>query len=133
MKTLTKIFGILILVAVACAFAASTPINAQQISPNGASQDSGKTARLIVSRAADFGTEESVNLLVDGDKVAVLAYNESYDAPLASGPHVLSISTDPNTYPHGRAKRLTLTAEPGKTYTFTAVWSDTERAGLVAN
>jgi hypothetical protein len=63
----------------------------------------------------------------------VIAYDESYDAPLASGGHVLSITTDPTTYPQGQPKRFRLTAEPGKTYTFTAVWTDAERAGLVAN
>jgi hypothetical protein len=133
MKTLTNRLSSLILVAIVYAFAPSSSINAQEIVTNGASKDSNKTARLIVNRAADFGTDESVNLLVDGNKVAVLTYNERYDAPLGSGAHVLSITTDPKTYPQGRPKRLTLTAAPGKTYTFTAVWTDSELAGLVAN
>jgi hypothetical protein len=133
MKKITDIFSSLILVAILCAFATSSSINAQEVITNGASKDSGKTARLIVNRAADFGVGESINLLVDGKKVAVLDYNESYDAPLASGAHVLSVTTDPETYPQNPTKRLTLTAQAGKTYTFTAVWPGAERAGLVAN
>jgi hypothetical protein len=128
MKTFTNIFRSLFVVVIFCAFATVSSINAQQVTTNGAT-----TARLIVNRAADFGTDESINLVVDGNKVAVLAYNENYDAPLASGAHVLSITTDPNTYSHSQPKALSLTAEPGKTYTFTASWPDPERAGLVAN
>jgi hypothetical protein len=133
MKTLSNIFRGLTLVGIVYAFATTGSMHAQQIITNGVSKDSGATARLVVNRSADFGRNESINLLVDGNKVAVLAYNESYDAPLARGAHVLSITTDPNTYVRRRAKRLTLTAEPGSTYAFTAVWTDTDRAGLIAN
>ena len=110
-----------------CAFAAGNSITAQEVTTN-----SGKPARLVVNRSANFGVDESVDLLVDGKTVAVLAYNQSYDAPLSAGKHVLSISTNPQTYPQV-LKPITITAEPGKTYTFTAVWPDPERAGLVAN
>ena len=112
-----------------CAFAAGNSITAQEVTTN-----SGKPARLVVNRSANFGVDESVDLLVDGKTVAVLAYNQSYDAPLSAGKHVLSISTNPKAYPQAlKPQPLTLTVEPGKTYTFTAVWPDTERAGLVAN
>ena len=129
MKTSTNIFSRLILVVSVCAFAAGNSITAQEVTTN-----SGKPARLVVNRSANFGVDESVDLLVDGKTVAVLAYNQSYDAPLSAGKHVLSISTNPKAYPQGvKPQSLTLTVEPGKTYTFTAVWPDTERAGLVAN
>jgi hypothetical protein len=74
--------------------------------------------------------DESINLSVDGTKVAVVGHDESYDAPLAPGNHALSISTSPASFRQGAPKRLAITAEPGKTYTFTAVWSDPERAVL---
>jgi hypothetical protein len=129
MKTSTNIFSRLILVVSVCAFAAGNSITAQEVTTN-----SGKPARLVVNRSANFGVDESVDLLVDGKTVAVLAYNQSYDAPLSAGKHVLSISTNPKAYPQAlKPQPLTLTVEPGKTYTFTAVWPDTERAGLVAN
>ena len=129
MKTSANIFSRLILVVSVCAFAAGNSITAQEVTTN-----SGKPARLVVNRSANFGVDESVDLLVDGKTVAVLAYNQSYDAPLSAGKHVLSISTNPKAYPQAlKPQPLTLTVEPGKTYTFTAVWPDTERAGLVAN
>jgi hypothetical protein len=132
-KTSTKTFSSVILIGIICAVSISSSIKAQDvvISPEAAS--SGATARLIVNRGADFGINESVNLIVDGNKVAVLGYNESYDATLSAGKHVLSINTDPKVYPVGNAKQLTVTAQPGKTYVFTAVWPDPERARLIAN
>jgi hypothetical protein len=129
MKTSANIFSRFILVASVCAFAAGNSITAQEIITN-----SGEPARLVVNRSANFGVDESVDLLVDGKTVAVLAYSESYDAPLSAGKHVLSISTNPKAYPQApKPQPLTITVEAGKTYTFTAVWPDPERAGLVAN
>jgi hypothetical protein len=130
MKTLTNIFSRLTLVAIACTLVASTPINAGEVKTNPSGADSARSARLIVKRSANFGVGESINLFVDGTKVAVVGHDGSYDAPLVPGNHALSISTSPAT---GAPKRLAITAEPGKTYTFTAVWSDPERAVLVQN
>jgi len=132
MKILTNIFSRLTLVAIACTLVASTPINAGEVKTNPSGADSARSARLIVKRSANFGVE-SINLFVDGTKVAVVGHDGSYDAPLAPGNHALSISTSPATFPEGAPKRLAITAEPGKTYTFTAVWSDPERAVLVQN
>jgi hypothetical protein len=117
-----------ILIVVACALAAGSPIQTNRAGGNSAG-----SARLIVKRSANFGVDESINLFVDGSKVAVVGRDGRYDAPLAPGNHALSISTSPATFPEGAPKRLAITAEPGKTYTFTAVWSDPERAVLVQN
>lgn len=133
MKTSTNKFNILILIASVCAFVAGSSINAQEVITNSSRGNSGESARLVVNRSADFGVNESVDLLIDGKTVAVLAYNESYDALLSAGKHVLSITTDPNTYSTKAPKPIAITAEPGKTYSFTAVWPDPERANLVAN
>jgi len=123
-----KSINTFILIVVASALAAASPVKT-----NRAGVNSGDPARLIVKRSANFGVDESINLFVDGSEVAVLGYDESYNAPLPAGKHVLSISTTPETFPEGAPKRLAITAEPGKTYTFTAVWPDPERAGLVEN
>jgi hypothetical protein len=132
MKTSPKCSGF-ILVAIVCAFVTGGSIKAQEVIVNSTRANSGEPARLIVNRSANFGLNESVNLLLDGKTVALLAFNESYDAPLTVGKHVLSIATDPNTYSRETPKPITIAAQPGKTYTFTAVWPDPERAGLVAN
>jgi hypothetical protein len=133
MKIPTNIFSRLALVAVACTFVTNSPIKAEEVTMNPLDADAAGSARLIVNRSANFGIDESINLFVDGSEVAVLGYDESYNAPVPAGKHVLSISTTPETFSEGAPKRLAITAEPGKTYTFTAVWPDPERAGLIEN
>jgi hypothetical protein len=131
MKISTNSLTKVILLAMACTFAIAS--NAQEVVTTPASSNSAETARLIVERVANFGTPDSINLFIDGTEVAVIGYNETYDAPLPAGKHVLAISTNPRTLPQGPPRKLEMTAEPGKTYTFTAVWQDPERATLVAN
>jgi hypothetical protein len=120
----------LVMITIACSFAASTPIQAQEAKANYASARSGDNARLVVTRTADFGTFEFVNLYVDGVHVADLGVSQSYDALLRPGQHVLSMSTSPQTYSHPTPTQLRLNLKPGETYAFTAVWEDFERAGL---
>jgi len=120
----------LVIIALACGFAASTPIQAKEVKGNSASARSGDNARLVVNRAANFGTFEYVNLFVDGVQVADLGVNQSYDAVLRPGQHVLSMSTSPQTYSHTTPTRVRINAKSGETYAFTAVWEDFERASL---
>ena len=118
MKPKMKLFGIII--AIACSFVTIAPIQGR----------SADNARLIVKRSADFGINESINLAIDGVQVAVLGINQNYDASLPPGKHVLSIGTNPRTYGDNSPIQISLNAEPGQTYTFTAVWDDSERASL---
>ena len=120
MKTLRYVSIKLIMVAIACSFVASASIQARP----------GDDARLIVNRSADFGGDESINLAIDGVQVAVLGINQNYDAALPPGRHVVSITTNPRTYGEQASSQISVNAEPGKTYTFTAVWDDSERASL---
>jgi hypothetical protein len=91
---------------------------------------SADNARLIVNRSADFGINESINLAIDGVQVAVLGINQNYDVTLPPGKHVVSISTNPKTYPDQSPNQIPFNAKAGRTYTFTAVWDDSERASL---
>ena len=119
MKTKTKLLNVLI--AIACSAGVIASIQAR----------SGDNARLIVNRSADFGINESINLTIDGVQVAVLGINQNYDAALSPAKHVLSITTNPKTYGQDSPIQIPVNAEPGKTYTFTAVWDDSERASLI--
>jgi len=121
MKTFYNVSSKLIMVAIACSFVASAPIQARPADD----------ARLIVNRSADFGVDESINLAIDGVQVAVLGINQNYDAALSPGKHVVSITTNPKTYGKQSPNQIPVNAEPGKTYAFTAVWDDSERASLV--
>jgi hypothetical protein len=120
MKTLHYVSSRLIIVPIALSFVASALIQARPAD----------NARLIVNRSADFGINESVNLAIDGAQVAVLGINQNYNAALPPGKHVLSITTNPKTYGEQSPNQIPVNAEPGKTYTFTAVWDDSERATL---
>jgi len=108
------------MIAIACSIGAIAPIQAR----------SGDNARLIVNRSADFGINESINLTIDGVQVADLGINQNYDAALSPGKHVLAITTNPKTYGDSPSQ-IALNAKPGKIYTFTAVWDDSESASLV--
>ena len=85
----------LIMVAAACSFAASTPIQAREARSNSASARPEDDARLVVMRTSNFGTFQYVNLFVDGIHVANLGVNQGYEAVVHPGHHVLSISTTP--------------------------------------
>ena len=122
MKILNYVAGKLIMVAIACSFAASIPIQAQQ-----------EDARLVVSRSANFGTFQYLILYVDGVHVADLGVNQSYEAVLPDGQHVLSVTTTPQAYRSAPPTQRRVNAEPGETYAFTAFWKNFDQAYLEQN
>jgi hypothetical protein len=106
MKILNYVSLKLIMIAIACSFAASTPLQARE-----------DDARLIVTRVANFGTFNFLNLFVDGVYVANLGYLRSYETVLPPGPHVLSVTPEVEYCTH-----TLVNAKPGRTYAFTARW-----------
>jgi hypothetical protein len=133
MKILNHVSGKLIMVAIACSFAASTPIQARVAGSNSAPAPSGDNARLIVTRAANFGTFQFLILFVDGVHVANLGVDQSYEGVLPPGPHVLSVSTTPQGYRRTPPTQRRVTAEPDKTYAFTGFWKNSYQAYLEKN
>ena len=117
MKILNCISGKLIMVAIACSFAASTTIQAQEVRSNSA-----------LGRS-----EDDAHLVVDGVHVANLGLSQSYDAVLPRGQHVLSVSTSPQAYRYTPPTQRRVNAEPGKTYAFTAFWQNYDEAYLEKN
>src|SRR5258706_11602855 len=116
MKMLSHVSGKLIIVAMACSFAVSTPVQARVARSNFAPARSEDDARLVVTRSANFGTFQYLNLFVDGVHVADLGLGQSYDALLPPGQHVLSVNTTPQIYRRTPATQQRVTAEPGETY-----------------
>jgi hypothetical protein len=112
----------LITVVIASSFAASTTIQAQR-----------DDARLVVSRSANFGTFQYLILYVDGVHVADLGLNQSYEAVLPRGQHVLSVTTTPQGYRSPPPTQRRVTVEPHKTYAFTAFWKNYDEAYLERN
>jgi hypothetical protein len=133
MKILNCISGKLIMVAIAFRFAASTPIQAQEVRSNSALARSENDAHLVVTRSANFGTFQYLILFVDGVHVANLGLSQSYDAVLSPGQHVLSVSTTPQGYSSPPPTQRRVNAEPGKTYAFTAFWQNYDQAYLEKN
>jgi hypothetical protein len=130
MKILNYVSDKLIMIAIACSFAAGTPIQARQARSNSASARPEDDARLVVTRTSNFGTFQFVNLFIDGVHVANLGVNQGYEAVLRPGHHVLSISTTPQAFRRTAPTELLLNVERGKTYAFTARWDDPEQAYL---
>ena len=126
MKILNYVSLKLIMIAIACSFAASPPLQAREARSNSASARSEDGARLIVARAANFGTVEFLNLFVDGVRVANLGFLRSYEAVLPPGRHVLSVSPELEYCTH-----TIVNAEPGRTYAFTARWQNNHEVYLV--
>ena len=133
MKILNYVSGKLIMVAIAGSFAASTPIQAREARSNSASVRSDDNARLVVTRPANFGTFQYLNLFIDGVPVADLGLNQSYDAVLPAGQHDLSVTTTPQTYMYEPPTHRRVNARPGKTYAFTAFWKNSDQAYLERN
>jgi hypothetical protein len=87
-------------------------------------------ARLIVARAADFGTFLYVNLFIDGVPVTTLGFGQGYEAIVRPGQHVLSITTTPLGQQRLIYRPVTVHMERGQTYAFTALWEETDLATL---
>jgi hypothetical protein len=117
MKMLNYVSLKLIMIAIACSFAASPLLQAGEARSNSASARSEDNARLIVARVANFGTFNYLNLFVDGVYVANLGYLRSYEAVLPPGRHVLSVTPELEYCTH-----TIVNAKPGRTYAFTARW-----------
>jgi len=133
MKILNYVSGKLIIVAMACSFAASTPVQARVARSNSALARSEDDARLVVTRSANFGTFQYLILFVDGVHVADLGLDQSYEAVLPPGQHVLSVSTTPQGYRYVAPTGRRVNAEPGETYAFTAFWKNFDQAYLERN
>ena len=94
----------------------------------GAASTSHRGGRLIVQRAANFGTDLGVQLSIDGKEVANIPRGKRYDAYVSAGPHVLTVLALPNTDVR-RPTSTRLRIRSGHTYVFTAGW-DADRLVL---
>jgi hypothetical protein len=80
------------------------------------------SGHLIVNRVANFGTDLSLVVSVDGKDVGSFTEGRGYDGYLPAGQHVLTARVDPNRT-GARPGRKTLTVQAGQTYSYTAAWS----------
>src|SRR5207249_6921975 len=107
--------SIIHIVGVACACLLFT---ACQTGP-GAGPMPANAGHLLVSRVANFGTDLSLVLSVDGKDVGSFTEGRNYDGYLPAGQHVLIARVDPNRT-GVRPGKKTGTVKGGQTYFFHA-------------
>ena len=90
--------------------------------PGAAATPPPNSGRLLVNRVANFGTDLSLVVSVDGKDVASLTEGRNYDGYLSPGQHTLTARVDPNRTGTGPARK-TLTVRAGQTYSYTGAWS----------
>jgi hypothetical protein len=80
------------------------------------------SGHVIVNRVANFGSDLSLVISVDGKDVGSFTEGRNYDGYLPAGQHVIVARVNPN--PGGkRPGRKTLMVQAGQTYSYTAAWS----------
>src|SRR6185436_18319832 len=77
------------------------------------------SARLLVDRVANFGSDLVLLLSVDGKDVGSFTEGRSYSGYLSPGQHVITARVNPNQTGAGPAQK-TLNVKAGQTYSFTA-------------
>ena len=80
------------------------------------------SGHLIVTRVANFGTDLSLVLSVDGKDVGSFTEGRSYSGYVSTGHHVITARVDPNRTA-ARPGKKTVTVQAGHTYSYTAAWS----------
>ncbi len=83
--------------------------------------------RLIVLRAANFGSNMALNLKIDGRAAANIVQGRRYDDFVPEGRHMLSVSAGANYQPTSTV----LNVRRGQTYVFRAVRQNTDSVVLV--
>jgi hypothetical protein len=113
MKTYSSIIHILSL-AGACLIASCATNQ-----PGAASAPPPNSGRLLIDRVANFGSDLSLVVSVDGKDVGSFTEGRNYSGYLPAGQHVIVARVDPNQT-GARPARKTLNVQAGQTYSFTA-------------
>jgi hypothetical protein len=115
-----KYSSIIYILSLACACLISVGCATNQ--PGAATAPPPNSGHLLVTRVANFGSDLSLVLSVDGKDVGSFTEGRNYSGYLSAGQHVIAARVDPN--PGGkRPGRKTITVKAGQTYSFTAAWS----------
>ena len=80
------------------------------------------SGHLIVTRVANFGSNLSLVVSVDGKDVGSFTEGRNYSGYLPAGQHSLTVRAEPNRGGVGPGRK-TLTVQAGQTYVYTAAWS----------
>ena len=89
------------------------------------------SGHLLINRVANFGSDLSLVVSVDGKDVGSFTEGRNYSGYLPAGQHVITARVNPNLTGAGPAQK-TLNVKAGQTYSFTAGLSGGKMT-LVAN
>jgi len=90
--------------------------------PGAATAPPPNSGHVLIYRVANFGSNLSLVVSVDGKDVGSYTEGRNYSGYLPAGQHTLSARVDTN--PGGkRPGRKTLAVQAGQTYSYTAAWS----------
>ena len=114
---------VLAIICAAVAFVLPEGVSGADKSSSPAKQQQNQQAgRLIIVRSFKLGSVV-VGVSIDGKEVAKINFGNSYDAPIAAGPHLITVVPLGNRE-HAQPGQTRLTVQPGQTYKFTATQSD---------
>ena len=89
--------------------------------PGAASAPPPNSGRVQIYRVANFGTDLSMVVSVDGRDVGSFTEGNNYSGYLPAGQHHITVRVDPNRT-GARSGRSTLMVRPGQSYSYTAAW-----------
>ena len=115
-----KYYPIICIITLACAGMALVSCETTQSAA--ASAPPPNSARLLINRVANFGSDLSLVVSVDGKDVGSFTEGRNYSGYLPAGQHVITARVDPNQAGAGPARK-TLNVKAGQTYSYTAVLS----------
>jgi hypothetical protein len=80
------------------------------------------SGHLLINRVANFGSDLSLVVSVDGKDVGSFTEGRSYSGYLPAGQHVITARADPFQAGKGPGRK-TVNVKAGQTYSYTAGWS----------
>src|SRR6266481_3299297 len=80
------------------------------------------SGHLLINRVANFGSNMSLVVSVDGKDVGSFTEGRNYSGYLPAGQHQITARVDPNMT-GAKPGRKTLIVKAGQTYSYTAGWS----------
>jgi hypothetical protein len=90
--------------------------------PGAATAPPPNSGHVVIIRVANFGSDLSLVVSVDGKDAGSFTEGRQYSGYLPAGQHTITVRAEP-TDPNRRPGRKTLTVVAGQTYSFTAAWS----------
>jgi hypothetical protein len=114
-----KYYSIICILTLACIGMALVSCETTQSGAAAAAPPPPNSARLLVNRVANFGSNLSLVLSVDGKDVGSFTEGNGYSGYLSPGQHTIVARVDPNQGGVPPARK-TLNVKAGETYSFTA-------------